>query len=51
MTAYAWDGETRTTGEMYRETTFSDIQLSTASPDPAIFAIPENAELALPDEE
>ena len=49
MTSYAWDSETRTTGEMYGSATFSDIKLSTESPDPAIFDVPQNAELALPE--
>ncbi|MEM8484955.1 MAG: DUF6503 family protein [Bacteroidota bacterium] len=48
MTSYAWDSETRTTGETYREAKFSDITLSTAQPSLDAFARPAEAEIAQP---
>ncbi len=46
MTAYAWDSETRTTGESYGSATFSNIRLATAPPSTATFERPADAEVA-----
>lgn len=48
MTSYAWDSETRTTGETYREVFFSDIALATTQPAATSFAKPATAEIVQP---